>query len=312
MSIDNDSRFKHVFTHPAYLEQLLKNFVHEPFVNELDFTTVRQLSNSFIGSTLSRRESDLVFSIKMSRRTAYIILELELQSTVDKTMPLRMMRYIAEIYDALLRVRKKEYTDPVTHALQLPPVFPLVLYTGEERWTTERDVSTIIEDGLSPQYIPHMQYYLVALNELKLDHLAEIRGALAAVFMLEIQTPDDIAEHLKDILSLVVEEKSAEVRKVFADFYETFQRLTEVHQKVKIPDIDVHSIMEVHEMYETAVIKLKEKCRTEGWQEGQMIGRQEGAHEKALEDAANLKKLGVAVDTIAKATGLTVEDVEKL
>jgi len=192
--------------------------------------------------------------------------------------------------------------------LRLPPVFPLVLYTGEERWTTGRDVSTIIEGNLNPQYIPHMRYYLVALNELKLEHLTEIRGALSAMFMLEIQSPDDIAAHLQDILKLVVEEESTEVRKVFADFYETFQRLTEVHQGMSVPDIDVHNLMEVHEMYETAVIKLKEKCR----QEGQIIGRQEGAHEKALEDAANLKKLGVAVNTIAKATGLTVDDVEKL
>lgn len=46
--------------------------------------------------------------------------------------------------------------------------------------------------------------------------------------------------------------------------------------------------------------------------EGRLEGRAEGRAEGKLEDAQNLKRLGVSVDIIAKATGLSVEEIETL
>ena len=43
-----------------------------------------------------------------------------------------------------------------------------------------------------------------------------------------------------------------------------------------------------------------------------MDARDEGERPKALEAAKNLKRLGVSVDIIARATGLAREEVEKL
>ena len=45
---------------------------------------------------------------------------------------------------------------------------------------------------------------------------------------------------------------------------------------------------------------------------GREEGRAEGEEKRNLENAKNFKKLGVAVETIAQATGLTVEQVEAL
>ena len=52
--------------------------------------------------------------------------------------------------------------------------------------------------------------------------------------------------------------------------------------------------------------------RTEGRSEGRAEGRAEGSHERALEDARRLKELGLDLDSIAKGTGLSREDVEGL
>ncbi len=41
-------------------------------------------------------------------------------------------------------------------------------------------------------------------------------------------------------------------------------------------------------------------------------GRAEGLAEGRLSTARNLKKLGIAPDTIAQATGLSLEEIEKL
>ena len=52
--------------------------------------------------------------------------------------------------------------------------------------------------------------------------------------------------------------------------------------------------------------------RAEGLKEGKAKGKIEGQMEGKTETARNLKKLGVDRDTISKATGLTIETIEKL
>ena len=48
----------------------------------------------------------------------------------------------------------------------------------------------------------------------------------------------------------------------------------------------------------------------EGIAQGIEQGFADGSHRKALEDAGNLKRLGVSIDIITQATGLTQEEVE--
>ena len=50
----------------------------------------------------------------------------------------------------------------------------------------------------------------------------------------------------------------------------------------------------------------------QGFSRGEAQGFSAGSHQKALEDARNLKRLGVSVSIITEATGLSKEEVEKL
>ena len=52
--------------------------------------------------------------------------------------------------------------------------------------------------------------------------------------------------------------------------------------------------------------------REEGMKEGREKGMKEGKKEGKLEDAQNLKRLGVSLDIISQATGLSLEDIENL
>lgn len=62
-----------------------------------------------------------------------------------------------------------------------------------------------------------------------------------------------------------------------------------------------------HDMYYS-----REEGRAEGRAEGIVEGKAEGKAEANSQTARNLKDLGVSVDVIAKATGLSVEEIEKL
>ena len=52
--------------------------------------------------------------------------------------------------------------------------------------------------------------------------------------------------------------------------------------------------------------------RMEGRMEGHMEGRMEGRMEERLEIASNLKSQGVDITAIQKATGLSLEEIQKL
>ena len=62
-----------------------------------------------------------------------------------------------------------------------------------------------------------------------------------------------------------------------------------------------------------AVIESMQDARAEGLEEGLIKGRkeaQEEAFREKLITAANLKKLGVSIEIISQATGLSPDDIE--
>ena len=55
-----------------------------------------------------------------------------------------------------------------------------------------------------------------------------------------------------------------------------------------------------------------QKGRMEGRVEGMQKGRMEGIQKGKIETAKNLIELGLSIEKIAKATGLTEEEIERL
>ncbi len=57
---------------------------------------------------------------------------------------------------------------------------------------------------------------------------------------------------------------------------------------------------------------IREEGIEQGIQKGRKEGRQEGRQEEQLRLAKNLLSLNVPLETIAKATGLTIEQINEL
>ena len=60
--------------------------------------------------------------------------------------------------------------------------------------------------------------------------------------------------------------------------------------------------------YDVDIAVQREEEREIALKEGEV----KGSHRKALQDAANLKRLGVSINIISQATGLTEAEIEKL
>ena len=104
------------------MQNLLESFVHESFIKKLDFSTLNRIDKSFINENFKEKESDLIYTIQFKEKTIYIFLLLEFQSTVDKMMPVRFLRYIMELYESFRKLPENG---------KFPAVFPLLLYSGD-------------------------------------------------------------------------------------------------------------------------------------------------------------------------------------
>ena len=77
-------------------------------------------------------------------------------------------------------------------------------------------------------------------------------------------------------------------------------------------DEHINDIMIQNDVLNTAKLEGRAEGLAEGRAEGRAEGLEQGRMEERLSTARNLKKLGIAPDTIAQATGLSLEEIEKL
>ena len=154
----NDAFFKDVFSQPQHAIAFFKTRLPPAIVAQVDWPSLEVLPSSFVKSGLQQVQADLLFSVKIGGRDTRLFLLFEHQSTVDPTMPLRLLGYVAEI---LFKHHK-------AHGLPLPPVLPFVFHQGPERW----NISTAFEDlfqlpdelaGLLP-FLPKFHHALFDLT----------------------------------------------------------------------------------------------------------------------------------------------------
>ena len=155
----NDAFFKSVFSEPEQATAFFKKHLPPAIVAKIDWSSLAVLPSSFIKSSLQQVHSDLLFSVRIEDRESLLYLLFEHQSTVDPTMPLRLLAYITEILTSRFK----------THGLPLIPVIPFILHQGPEQW----NVSTKFEDlfelpddlavSLQP-FLPKFDYALLDLS----------------------------------------------------------------------------------------------------------------------------------------------------
>jgi hypothetical protein len=179
---EHDSGYKLLFSHPEMVRDLIRGFVHEDWVRDLDFSTLEKIPGSYVTPDLSTRESDVVWRLRWKGKgVLYVYLLMEFQSTVDSSMALRMMVYLGLLYQDLL---KRGETAP---SGKLPPVLPLVLYNGYAPWGAAREISELIEEapGGLEWYRPRLRYCLLDEMRMADSELESLRNLAAAVFRLE-------------------------------------------------------------------------------------------------------------------------------
>ncbi|MFL6195057.1 MAG: Rpn family recombination-promoting nuclease/putative transposase [Thermoanaerobaculia bacterium] len=267
---DHDNGYKRLFSHPEMVADLLRGFVLEDWVREVDFSTLERVSGSYVTPELRGRESDVVWRVRWERdHWLYVYLLIEFQSSVDPYMALRVMVYLGLLYQDLVQHRQ------VAPSGKLPPVLPLVLYNGHAAWGAAREVAELIEEvpGGLEQYRPGLRYCLLDEVRMADSDLESSRNLVAALFRLEkSRGPEDIRRVLSALIEWLREPELGEVRRSFTAW------LVGVLLPGRVPGITIPQVVdlqEVRSMLADSVVEWTRQWKEEGREEGRSEGRRE-------------------------------------
>ncbi|MEO5371768.1 MAG: Rpn family recombination-promoting nuclease/putative transposase [Magnetococcus sp. DMHC-1] len=211
----HDLGYAKLFSHARMMQDLVTGFIHEEWVAGLDFSTLEKVNPIYVTDDFRKRIDDLVWKIRWqgTDRWLYIYLILEPQSTVDDIMAVRNTLYEMLLYQDLRQ------SGTIQEGQKFPPVVPIVLYNGSQRWTAAMDVADLIEEsppGLEA-YRPHMRYLLVDERRYQEGELKSMRNVVAALFRLEkSRRLEDVRQVIEELDSWLKSPEQRELRRAFA------------------------------------------------------------------------------------------------
>ncbi|MDI6792416.1 MAG: Rpn family recombination-promoting nuclease/putative transposase, partial [bacterium] len=273
MKRNHDHSYKQLFSHPEMVRDLIQGFVREEWVKELDFSSLEKVSGSYVTDDLRDREDDIIWRLRWGDGWLYVYLLLEFQSTIDRYMAIRVLVYVALLYQDLIK-SKQTLSDG-----RLPPVFPIVLYNGKKRWDAVQEVADLIVSvpGGLEAYQPRFHYLLLDEGKYTETDLPAKQNLAAALFSLEnSRKPVDIQRVVSSLVEWLQAPEQTSLRRAFTVW------LHRVLLPARFKGVEIPSVIELQEVKNMLAERVKEwtmEWKEEGLQAGRQEGLQEGLQE---------------------------------
>jgi hypothetical protein len=235
---------------------------------------LEKVGNSFVSDDLRERHSDLIWRVRLRGAAdgwIYLYLLLELQSTSDPFMAVRLLTYVGLLLEEIIRKEKLKPGD------RLPAVLPVVLYNGERPWRAPLRLEShfVTVPSTLKRYLPRLSYVL--LDELRLDlarpDLRQNRPA--ALFRIETNENPEALPSLSQTIDLLVPQEEGDLRRSVFAWFDLLVRRT-------FPDAIIPDGVNLKEapMLEQTLIKwrnqIEQDARRQAREEALLEGRQEG------------------------------------
>ncbi|OJV17352.1 MAG: hypothetical protein BGO21_26070 [Dyadobacter sp. 50-39] len=169
-------------------------------LEKLDFSTLRQLPDTYVSKELQKSISDIVYACKRAGGVGEVKISLliEHKSYVDKYTPIQIGSYI---FSGLL----KQIADGEKPSL----IIPILLYHGKARW--EYKTLSSLFDGLEPEFsrfVPDYHYVFNNLGAIPDEQIQELHNKFLAASLLAMKhsvLKDSLTEVIPTILKLAGE-----------------------------------------------------------------------------------------------------------
>lgn len=284
----HDAFFKQFLIHPDTTRDFLDIHLPAEIRGICDLDTLRLESSHSVEESLKEQYSDVLYSVKMQGTSGYIHVLIEHQSTADKKMAFRMMRYAIAAMHRLL----KDENGP------LPLVVPLLFYQGK---TSPYPLSMSWLDMFALPELARRIYSepfpLVDITVIPDDDIMQHRRiALLERLVTLISAEYTTESQLNSLLSYMVQRGHTDQPQVF--YRELANRLPQEE-----------SMMTLAEWFEEQGMQ---KGGREGMLEGKREGLQEGKTEERRNIARRMLESGMTREAVAQITTLTDDEIEQI
>nr|WP_244989272.1 Rpn family recombination-promoting nuclease/putative transposase [Pantoea cypripedii] len=303
--VPHDAAFKAFLTQPDTARDFIDLHLPAELRAICDLSTLKLESGSFVEENLRAYYSDVLYSLKTTAGDGYIQVLIEHQSTPDKHMAFRLMRYAVAAMQRHLDAGHKK----------LPLVIPVLFYTGKRSpYPFSTDWLQEFDDPELAGRLYGSSFPLVDVTVIPDDDIMNHRSMAALTLLQKHIHRRDLADlldrlavtlltgHLtgQQLISLI----NYLVQAGETDDAETFIR--NLAQRVPQHEDELMTIAQQLEQ------KGIEKGRQEGMQMGEEKGRLEGKLEGKLEVASKLIKTGMSLQSVKEITGLSDEDLAQI
>ena len=244
-----------------------------------------------------------------------IVILIEHQSTINKNMPFRFLEYIARIYEKI--TTKDEKFGRKLVKLPVPEFY--VFYNGKDDYPTESimklsDAFMQLDGKLKNQlenanYPLEISVKVININVNKENPILKRCEALKEYSEFIEQVRSNIENDVHEPFTTAIKEA---IKQGFLSDYLN-RKSTEVQNMLLAEyDYDTDIAVQRRESFEDGFSAGEERGRNEGISIGLSQGISQGAREAKIETAKSMKSENMSVSLIARFTGLSVEEIEKL
>jgi len=134
----HDKLFKEAFGNVKNAAGQIRCMVPPSLVEHIDFASLTPVPADFRDSALRDSQSDLLFSVRVAGREAFVYVLFEHKSSTDRWVPLQLLRYMVRIWE-----RCRAHASNLAY---LPPIIPLVVHHQDCGWAA----GTCFDDLIDP------------------------------------------------------------------------------------------------------------------------------------------------------------------
>lgn len=301
----HDATFRQFLSQPDIARDFMELHLPAELRAICDLSTLKLESGSFVEDDLRQYFSDILYSLKTSNGDGYIHVLVEHQSTPDRHMAFRLMRYAVAAMHRHLEAGHK----------QLPLVIPVLFYTGKRspypystRWLDEFEDPSLAEN-LYGSTFPLVDVTVIPDEEI-MGH-----RSMAALTLLQKHI------HQRDIATLT--DRLATL--LMADYLSSPQVTALIHYLLQAGE-SADSEAFVRELAQrvpqhgdalmTIAQQLEQKGIEKGIEKGIQLGEQrgieKGRNEGKLEVARTMLQNGIDRNTVMKMTGLSEDELSQI
>ncbi|WP_342226358.1 Rpn family recombination-promoting nuclease/putative transposase [Rickettsia endosymbiont of Urophora cardui] len=269
--------------------------------------TLKMEKESFVEADLKNSISDILFSAKFKDNTGYLWILLEHQSTPDHFMAFRLFKYMMDIIGRHLTLKP--------NCKHLPLVYPLVFYNGKKQYNAPKNIWDLCQHKELMQDIWTKDHQVINVHDIPDEELKKKAWAGILQFFMKHIHERDLLKRWYEVAELLPELAKLNIGIDYLELILTYT-LIKIEKSDKI---ELEKILKSRlntEQGEKLMTSLAHHWKEEGIQQGMQIGEAKGMQigeaKKTMEVANNMIAAGSDTDFIAKVTGLSIDEINKL